>query len=297
MRGFGKLLVAALPAALFTSDAAAVRAPDGLAERAVEPAVGRGRKHAPIDWTAPRRMHAAWSKFRAQHGAWSAQWDHDRDAPSRVWGEGIAAPGANADAAKAETAARGLLAEQLALLAPGTAIDDWSLVTNVTHGDAGDMRTVAFVQRHAGLEVMGGQLSFLFKRDRMILMSSEALPDVKVGRVGRLAADVITQAQAWIEDAYGARPSVLAVGEVAILPLVRERDDGQPSIEYRTVRTVVMDLALPRARAGTCTSTPRAARRSRAGRRSCSAPARCASTRRCGIRPAAACRTRRRSPR
>src|SRR5688572_6030289 len=136
MRRLGKLLIAALPAVMFVSDAGAVRAPDGLDERTLEPAVGRARKHAPIDWTVPRRAAAAWSKLRAQHGQWQAIWDHDRGAPSRIFGEGIAAPGANADAAKAESAARGILAEQLVLLAPGTALADWSLVTNVTHGNA-----------------------------------------------------------------------------------------------------------------------------------------------------------------
>ncbi|MBZ0235278.1 MAG: M36 family metallopeptidase, partial [Deltaproteobacteria bacterium] len=248
MRRLRSLLVAALPAVVFASDAAAVRAPDGLAERAVEPAVGRGRAHAPIDWTVPRRMASAWSKFRAQHGQWQAIWDHDRDGASRIWGEGIAAPGASGDPAKAASAARGLLAEQLVLLAPGTALADWTLVTNVTHGRAHDLRTVAFVQRQDGVPVLGGQLSFLFKQDRLVLMSSAALPDVKVGQPRRLVHDVATPAQQWIEDTYGARPVVLSVGDVVILPLARERDDGQPRLEYRAVRTVVVDLAEPRAR-------------------------------------------------
>ncbi|HUQ05372.1 MAG TPA: M36 family metallopeptidase [Kofleriaceae bacterium] len=251
MQRLRNLLVAALPAVLFASDAGAVRAPDGLDERTLEPAVGRARKHAPIDWNVPRRAAAAWSKLRAQHGQWQAIWDHDRGAPSRVWGEGIAAPGANADAAIAERAARGILAEQLALLAPGTKLADWTLVTNVTHGRAGDLRTVAFVQRHDGVAVLGGQVSFLFKKDRLALMSSAALPDVKVGAVGRVADDatVSASAQAWIAAAYGGRPTVLAVAsDVVILPLVRERDDGQPIIEYRTVRTAGVDLDAPRAR-------------------------------------------------
>ncbi len=248
MRLLASFLVAALPSVLFATDAAAVRAPDGLVERAVEPAVGRGRVHAPVNWTVPRRMESAWSKFRAQHGQWQAIWDHDRGGPSRIFGEGIAAPGANGEPAKAESAARAILAEQLVLLAPGTSLADWSLITNTTHGRAHDLRTVAFSQRHAGVPVLGGQLSFLFKQDRLILMSSAALPDVKVGSPRRLAADVATAAQTWIEDLYGARPTVLATGDVVILPLVRERDDGQPVIEYRAVRTVVVDLDLPRAR-------------------------------------------------
>jgi MYXO-CTERM domain-containing protein len=244
MRLKRSLVAAAIPAMFLAHDAAAVRSTDGLAERTVEPAAGRVRsKLAPIDWNAPRSMSAAWSKFRAQHGQWQAVWDHDRAAPSRIFGEGIAAPGANSDAAKAESAARAILAEQLVLLAPGTALADWSLVSNVTHGDAGEMRTVAFAQRHDGMAVLGGQVSFLFKKDRLLLMSSAAMPNVKVGTVARAVVDVATPAQTWIESVYGARPTVLSVGDAAILPVIRP-----DSIEYRTVRTVVVDLDEPRAR-------------------------------------------------
>ncbi len=242
------LVTAALPAFLLASDAAAFRAPDELVERALEPASGRGRLTAPITWDVPRTMRKPWQKLVAAHGQWHAIWDLDRGAPSRVWGEGIAAPGASKRADVAEAAARALLAEQLILLAPGTSIGDWSLVSNLTHGRGDALRTVGFVQRHAGLPVLGGQLSFLFKHDRMILMSSDAMTGITVSAPSRLADDVTSPAVTWIEDVYGARPSVLAVGEVVVLPLVRERDDGQPVIEYRTVRTVVLDLAAPRAR-------------------------------------------------
>jgi cysteine-rich repeat protein len=124
------------------------------------------------------------------------------------------------------------------------------LVSNVAHGKGGDLRTVGFAQRHGGMAVMGGAVSFLFKRDRMIVIGSTALPHVTAVAPRVMAPDdaLAGAAAGWIERGYGARPKVIATGEVMVLPVVRERDDGRPPIEYRTVRPVVVDLAAPRAR-------------------------------------------------
>ncbi|MBE7452429.1 MAG: hypothetical protein HS111_27170 [Kofleriaceae bacterium] len=242
------LAALAAPALLLAGDAGAVRNPDYLDERPLEPATGRARQHAPTSWEAPRAMRKAWDQLLARHGAWRAIWDLDRGAPLRVFGEGIPAPGANADAGKAEAAAWQALVEHLELVAPRTALTDWSPISNVAHGPGGELRTVGFVQRHAGLPVLGGQVSFLFKRDRLIVMSSAALPGVDVAAPAHLAADVTSKAVAWIDGLYGATPRVLSVGDLAILPVVRERDDHQAPLEYRVVRTVVLDLDEPRAR-------------------------------------------------
>lgn len=114
-----------LPALLLAADASAVRQPEYLDERPIEPASGaRGRLNRDTGWTAPAKAARAWSDFTHAHGAWQAVWDLDTGVPLRIWGEGIAAPGANADAAKALVAAKALLAERLGLLAPGATVDD-----------------------------------------------------------------------------------------------------------------------------------------------------------------------------
>lgn len=121
---------------------------------------------------------AAWHRFAlAAGGTWRAAWDAATHVPSRIWGPGLPAPGAMASAAIAEQHARRLLAEHIALLAPGAAVSDFVLASN--HSD-GDIRSVGFAQRAAGRRVVGGQVSFRFKRDRMFLIGSEALPDVRV---------------------------------------------------------------------------------------------------------------------
>ena len=240
-----------LPALLFAADAAATRQPEYLDERPIEPAAGaRGRLNRDLSWTAPSKVARPWQDFTAAHGAWRAMWDLDTGVPLRIWGEGIAAPGASADAAKAERAARDLLAERLALLAPGAAVTDFELVANVVHGRGGDLRTVGFVQTYRGLRVLGGQVSFLFKHDRVIVIGSEAAPrvDATIPFAAISAGDAAGRAQAWIEAAYGARPTVLADQGLAVLPLYRDASDGGARLEHHAVRIVTLDLAEPRAR-------------------------------------------------
>jgi cysteine-rich repeat protein len=241
-----------LPALLLVADASAARQPEYLDERPVEAAGGaRGRLVRTTSWEAPAKQARRWQGFLAAHGAWRAIWDADTGVPLRIFGEGIPAPGASADAAKAEAAARAILAKQLALLAPGAGVDDFVLASNVTHGKAGELRTVGFVQQHAGLRVLGGQVSFLFKHDRLIVLGSEAAPDVDaaVPFAPMPAGELVGRAQAWIEQAYGARPALIADGGSAILSLVRDRADGGGArVEQRAVRILTLDLAEPRAR-------------------------------------------------
>ncbi|MDB4958730.1 MAG: cysteine-rich repeat protein [Myxococcales bacterium] len=110
-------------------------------------------------------------------GTWEAQWDVATGVPSRIWGSGLPAPGSIAHADIAEAFARQVLATHLALLAPGAKISDFELVSNVFDGD---IRAIGFVQRANGLIVVGGQISFRFKRDRLFVIGSEALPNVSV---------------------------------------------------------------------------------------------------------------------
>ena len=127
---------------------------------------------------APPQPSAAWQRFALAAGpGWQAAWDPATHVPSRIWGPGLPAPGAMASPAVAEQHARRWLADHLALLAPGAAPDDFVLVSNHTDGD---LRSVGFVQRALGRRVVGGQISFRFKRDRLFVIGSEALPDVRV---------------------------------------------------------------------------------------------------------------------
>ena len=86
-------------------------------------------------------------------------WDAATAVPSRIWGRGIDVPGSVADGAIALTAARAFLAAHLDLLAPGATADDFELAANDLDGD---LRTIGFFQHHAGLAVVGGQVSFRF---------------------------------------------------------------------------------------------------------------------------------------
>lgn len=124
------------------------------------------------------RATPAWNRFVVAAGArWRVAWDRATLVPSRLWGPGLPAPGSNASAAVAEQFARAFLAEHLALLAPGSRPTDFVLVAN--HDD-GEIRSLGFAQEAGGRRVVGGQISFRFKRDRLFVIASEALPDVAV---------------------------------------------------------------------------------------------------------------------
>src|SRR5690349_21772260 len=85
-----------------------------------------------------------WARFVAQSGGrWQAAWDAATGVPSRIWGSGIPAPGAIADPAIAAAIARRVLADHVALLAPGASPSDFALVSNVYDGN---IRAVGFVQ-------------------------------------------------------------------------------------------------------------------------------------------------------
>src|SRR5689334_14415985 len=158
------------------------------------PAAGTKPLRAQRMLRASPQPSAAWARFAVTAGGgWHATWDAATNVPSRIWGPGLPAPGAVADATLAEGYARRLLAEHLALLAPGAAITDFVLVSNTSDGD---IRSVGFEQRAGGLRVVGGQVSFRFKRDRMFLIGSEALPDVRVAQPRARLARAALQAHA-----------------------------------------------------------------------------------------------------
>lgn len=170
---------------------------------------------------------AAWQALeRALGGRWQVATDRATRVPSRIWGEGLSTPGANGSAMLAEAYARKLLAAHLAVLAPGAAVADFVLVSN--HSD-GDQRAVGFAQRAGGRRVVGGQISFRFKRDRMFVIASEALPHVDVSATARAVRLPRAELAARTTDALR-RELVLATapvrpalaGEEVVLPLVSD---------------------------------------------------------------------------
>jgi hypothetical protein len=184
---------------------------------------------------------AAWRKLTAT-GRWQASWDRATGVPSRIWGSGLPAPGASASAMLAEAYARAALAEYIAMLAPGATPDDFQLAANHTDGE---LRSVGFVQTHGGRAVVGGQVSFRFKRDRLFVIASEALPNIALPAAPQ-AAPRVRMTAAVLQDrtttalrrelALPAAP-VSAPGDEVILPLVA--DDAV--LGYRVAVPVTID--------------------------------------------------------
>ncbi|HEY0190230.1 MAG TPA: hypothetical protein VGC42_03860, partial [Kofleriaceae bacterium] len=188
--------------------------------------------------TGQPRPSAAWARLGAT-GSWQAAWDRATGVPSRIWGSGLPAPGASASAVLAEAFARAALADHLALLAPGSSLDNFALVSN--HSD-GDQRSVGFVQRHAGQRVVGGQISFRFKHDRLFVIASQALPDVALPASSRRAR--LTRAALGDRAAGNLRRElalpdapVSAPGDEVVLPLIG--DDA--ILGYRAAVPVTID--------------------------------------------------------
>jgi hypothetical protein len=182
----------------------------------------------------PRRAARAWLALIADTGrGWHASWDAATGVPSRMWGPGVSVPGAVNSPDVAARFARAFLDRHLDLLAPGSSAADFVLVAD--HLDRG-MRTIGFAQHHAGLPVLGGQVSFRFKNDRMFLVGSEALPLIQAAparriddaRARRLATD-------WIGGTAG------AVTGPVILPII---GNGRV-LAYHTVVRVVVDVKKP----------------------------------------------------
>ncbi len=235
-----RLVASALPALLFATTAYAVRQPDYLAERPLETAQGSGARpmrHATM--IAPTKAAAALRAFTDAHGAWTAQWDADTGVPTWLYGQGIAAPGAMADDAIAERAARAVLTEAIQLLAPGATVDDFTMTRTIARNG---LRTVAFQQTWNGYDVWGGHLVFLFKNDRLFAINTTASPTVNAAIPSTTATD-FSKAIGWIDGLYGAPPKHLATGAAVVLPIV----DDRGGLSHRVVLPITLDLESPRA--------------------------------------------------
>lgn len=180
----------------------------------------------------------AWSRFLVERGSrWQASWDVATGVPNRIWGAGVLVPGSVANADVAERFARQLLADHIGLFAPGATAADFELASN--HFD-GTTRSIGFFQRSGGRRVVGGQVSFRFKHDRLFVIGSEALPYVAVATPRARLAPALLRARS--SDALR-RELALPVapvtepGDEVILPLVAD----QGVLGYRLARPTTID--------------------------------------------------------
>ncbi|MGE3542349.1 MAG: M36 family metallopeptidase [Kofleriaceae bacterium] len=230
----GSLLLASLPAHAVAPRNAKRIAADHLTALPGARVTKPLRTHVAIRWSPV--ASSEWNKLAAL-GTWRAAWDPATGVPRRIWGSGLSAPGANGSAAIAEAFARRVLADHLALLAPGATAADFELVSN--HSD-GSIRSIGFIQRAGGRLVVGGQISFRFKRDRLIAIASEALPNVTVTVPrAKLAGDAVHARAVPLLRAELDLPGAPAsnAGDEVVLPLVA--DDAV--LGYRVVRAVTID--------------------------------------------------------
>jgi hypothetical protein len=171
-----------------------------------------------------------WNRFLfVEGGQWDGLWDAQTNVPLAITGSGIPAPGTVASAAEAQRFVEAFLAKHVGLLAPGSAASDIHLVDNISDGE---MRTVGLVQTYQGMQVLGANLIFEFKNDRLFVVGSTALPNVKVpvAHAAAKAPDASAVAVASLADA-GKNLVAKVPEQAAILPLVRESG----AIEFRKV--------------------------------------------------------------
>jgi hypothetical protein len=231
----GSLLVLTAPAGAVVRHASVRVATDALTAMPSANLKKPLRAQRQVRWSnAPT---AAWQKLTAG-GTWQAAWDRATGVPSRIWGSGIPAPGSVKSAEVAAAFARAQLAEHIALLAPGASPANFELVSNSYDGD---IRSIGFVQRYGGRIVVGGQISFRFKRDRLFVIGSEALPNIALParpRASLARAQLHDRAATALRRdlALPAAP-VTAPGDEVVLPLVA--DDAV--LGYRIAVPVTID--------------------------------------------------------
>jgi MYXO-CTERM domain-containing protein len=221
--GSAPLFAAALPPAPLSTEVGLILASgeEALAERPTVP-------------DAPARTRDAWRRFRELEGrSWHGYFDATTGAPGRIWGEGIQLVGAMKSPEVAEAGAREMIARHVDLFAPGAHAEDFELVSNHTDGA---MRTLGFVQKHRGLRVFGGQVSFRYKNDRLFMIGSEAFSDVSIEAVAHPVSNdtALRAASQWIETELRTTPDLEGVKGMWILPIrARARLYYQQVLEVR----------------------------------------------------------------
>jgi hypothetical protein len=167
--------------------------------------------------------------------------DRDTDVPLRMWGSSAPITNVVSDAAIAEASARQLLAQHLATIAPGSSVADFALVANdLTNG----IRTIGFAQYKGGLRVLGAGVGFTFKQDRLVMISSTAMPNIDVvAPAHRIATtSAVSKLSAWFAEENMTARLVPAFAQTrVIMPIVRPRIGARPDITYRVAEQVAME--------------------------------------------------------
>jgi MYXO-CTERM domain-containing protein len=213
---------------------------EGRPQLEVAPGIARPRIQPTVAHIPPVAASAAARGGMLAGATWRSIWDRDTNVPLRLYGSGVAVPGSVADPAVAAAAARRALAEHLHLLAPGASTDDFVLVSNQM---ASGMRVVGFLQRHRGIPVLGGQVSFRFKSDRLFVIGSEALPHVSIpsSAAPPSRSSARQAATAWIDTDFAAASHATGAGDAVILPIVR----AGGGIEYHLATPVTVESRRP----------------------------------------------------
>lgn len=205
-----------------------------------QPRLQRQVVHDPA-WQIP-----AWQQFlSAEGGTWYSMWDAHTKVPLRIYGSGIAAPGAIDFAERAERHARSVLQRHLPLLSPGASLSDYALTVNdLTNG----MRTVVFQQHYRGIPVLGGAVHFTFKHDRLIILGSEAIPaaaglDGQVSSAHVAITDAIAETRAldWMRADFGDDAVALTIEGPTIAPVISDGEGGPAVI--RSAATLVVTVS------------------------------------------------------
>ncbi len=203
------------------------------------------RRHAPVWNQSPvdRSASASWSVLEQRLGVTASQWNPQTGVPLRLWGAGTPVPGSQASPAKARRFAQKILREHLDVLAPGTQASDFVVVSeDLSRG----VRSIGFSQRYRGREVIGAQLSFRFKADRLVMIASEAL--VVDGVLLHDAPVATERAQAaavtWLQSGGYGEVTAAAVSGPMILPMIE-----RGSQRFREVMKVEVAAEAPLARA------------------------------------------------
>lgn len=198
-------------------------------------AARRGRwefRAAPV---RPTLSTAAIATMKRDLGPSWVAWDEASGTPRRILTSGIEAPNTTVDPWEAADQAKAMVARQLAVLAPGSTMGDFVLVSN--HESAG-IRSVGFAQYSQGRPVVGGQLSVRFSHDRLVGIASEAIPYVHAPEPSRRISEHQTQraAQEWLDAAVvGTQTRVGPVQGPFVLPMVHPDDDRVHTTEVFAV--------------------------------------------------------------
>jgi cysteine-rich repeat protein len=118
--------------------------------------------------------HTGFDRAKGGLAGWRGTWDRDTGMPIALWGKTVAAPGAMTDPTAAERVAR----EQAKVIAPGA---DFVVARDEL---TGALRTVTLQQVSHGLPVIGGQLAFVFGRDRLFAIEAHVFPAVHASERG-----------------------------------------------------------------------------------------------------------------